>query len=144
MCISCRRGRACVHTPSSVCIHLVIWINGETRAGLPTAGFNYSRCFWPKTRSPRRIRPAAAAAASVAVGHFPRGGGGRNGDSWKGDTSKLLSAVCSPKQAEWIIQWRCITPRTELPCRGIINKLLGDGALYSQPRAAPHFSVYFC
>lgn len=115
----------------SVCIHMVIWINRETWAGSPATCFNYSRYFgWKLDHHGGSILPPRAPPLAAA----PRereGRRDRKGDNWKRKkTPHLLSVVCSPKQAEWIIQSWCIMPKElctklSLPCRGIIGDCLG-------------------
>lgn len=93
----------CPYVRTSVCIHMVIWIKRETWVGLPTtcliiqgaSAGNSITC---------RVHSAAMSVLSFAAA-LREGSGGRKGDCWKGKKIlRLLSVVCSHKQAELIIQ----------------------------------------
>lgn len=87
------------------------------------------KVLWLKTRSPGGsvLPPPSAPARSER--ERERGGGTEKGDRWKGKRiPHLLSVVCSPKQAEWIIQRWCIIPKEPSAnlqsCRCHVEELL--------------------
>lgn len=122
--------RVLTYALPSVCIHMVIWISRETRAGSPTTCLNYSRCFgWKLDHLEDPFYRHQAPPLAPRERERERGGGTEKGDRWKGKRiPHLLSVVCSPKQAEWIIQRWCIIPKEPSAnlqsCRCHVEELL--------------------